>query len=70
MNGDAEAPQRVYDGVRNLDGVASAGEPQFNDDKTVAIVFVTPDSAPQDEKPSSLVDSGYASDVVARGNGG
>ena len=31
VNGDEQAPQRVYDGVRNLDGVASAGEPQFND---------------------------------------
>ena len=56
VNGDAEAPQRVYDGVRNLDGVASAGEPQFNDEETVAIVFVTPDSAPQDEETEELVD--------------
>ena len=56
VNGDAEAPQRVYEGVRDLDGVASAGEPQFNDAKTVALVFVTPDSAPQDEKTEQLVD--------------
>jgi RND superfamily putative drug exporter len=56
VNGDEEAPQRVYDGVRNLQGVASAGEPQFNDAKTVAIVFVTPDSAPQDEATGELVD--------------
>ena len=56
MNGDEGAPQRVYDGVRNLDGVASAGEPQFNDEKTVAIVFVKPDSAPQDEATEKLVD--------------
>ena len=42
--------------VRNLEGVASAGEPQFNDPKTVAIVFVTPDSAPQDEATDTLVD--------------
>ncbi len=56
VNGDEEAPQRVYDGVRNLRGVASAGEPQFNDAKTVAIVFVTPDSAPQDEATGELVD--------------
>ena len=42
VNGDPQAPQRVYEGVRNLDGVASAGEPQFNDEETVAIVFVTP----------------------------
>jgi RND superfamily putative drug exporter len=56
VNGDAEAPQRVYEGVRDLDGVASAGEPQFNDAKTVALVFVTPDSAPQDEATEQLVD--------------
>ncbi len=56
VNGDEQAPQRVYDGVRNLDGVASAGEPQFNDEDTVAIVFVTPDSAPQDVETEELVD--------------
>ena len=31
-------------------------EPQFNDKKTVAIVFVTPTSAPQDEATDKLVD--------------
>jgi RND superfamily putative drug exporter len=56
VNGDEQAPQRVYEGVRNLDGVASAGEPQFNDEETVAIVFVTPDSAPQDVETEELVD--------------
>jgi putative drug exporter of the RND superfamily len=56
VNGDEQAPQRVYDGVRNLEGVASAGEPQFNDEKTVAIVFVKPVSAPQDEQTEELVD--------------
>ena len=55
VNGDPDAPQRVYDGVQGLDGVASVGEPQFNDAKTVAIVFVTPDSAPQDEATETLV---------------
>jgi uncharacterized membrane protein YdfJ with MMPL/SSD domain len=55
VNGDEGAPQRVYQGVLNLEGVASAGEPQFNDAKTVAIVFVTPDSAPQDEGTETLV---------------
>jgi RND superfamily putative drug exporter len=55
VNGDEQAPQRVYDGVKNLPGVASASEPQFNDPKTVAIVFVTPDSAPQDEATDELV---------------
>ena len=56
VNGDEQAPQRVFDGVRNLDGVASAGEPQFNDSRSVAIVFVTPDSAPQAEETEELVD--------------
>jgi RND superfamily putative drug exporter len=55
VNGDDQAPQRIYDRVRDLPGVASAGEPQFNDEKTVAIVFVTPDSAPQDEETADLV---------------
>jgi putative drug exporter of the RND superfamily len=56
VNGDTQAPQRVYDRVRNLEGVASAREPQLNDEETVAIVFVTPDSAPQDERTDQLVD--------------
>jgi RND superfamily putative drug exporter len=56
VNGDQQAPQRIYDEVQNLEGVASAREPQFNDEKTVAIVFVTPDSAPQDEATDTLVD--------------
>src|SRR6188472_4499699 len=58
VNGDQEAPQRVYEGVQALGksgDVASVGEPQFNDAKTVAIVFVTPDSAPQDEATADLV---------------
>src|SRR6187431_401773 len=59
VNGDADAPQRVFDGVQALGeqgGVASVGEPQFNDAKSVAIVFVTPTSAPQDEATADLVD--------------
>jgi RND superfamily putative drug exporter len=56
VNSDPEAPQRIYDGVQDLTGVAAAGEPQLNDEETVAIVFVTPDSAPQDEETSQLVD--------------
>jgi RND superfamily putative drug exporter len=63
VNGDAQAPQRIYDGVRGLDGVASVREPQLNDAGTVAIVFVTPDSAPQDEATDELVDR-LRSDVV------
>jgi len=56
VNSDPEAPQRVYERVRDLEGVASAREPQLNDPGTVAIVFVTPDSAPQDEATDELVD--------------
>jgi putative drug exporter of the RND superfamily len=56
VNDDPDAPQRIHDGVQGLDGVASVGEPQFNDEETVAIVFVTPDSAPQDEATDKLVD--------------
>jgi RND superfamily putative drug exporter len=56
VNGDPQAPQRIYERVRNLEGVASAGEPQLNDEETVGIVFVTPDSAPQDEETGELVD--------------
>ncbi len=63
VNGDAEAPQKIFEGVQGLEGVASAREPQFNDEKTVAIVFVTPDSAPQDEATDELVDR-LRNDVV------
>jgi RND superfamily putative drug exporter len=55
VNGDPQAPQRIYEGIRGLEGVASVDEPQFNDPKTVAIVFVKPTSAPQDEATSDLV---------------
>ncbi len=63
VNSDAEAPQRVYEGVRNLEGVDSASEPQLNEAGTVAIVFVTPSSAPQDAATDELVDR-LRSDVV------
>ena len=56
VNGDSQAPQRVYERVRGLQGVASVAEPQLNDERTVGIVFVTPDSAPQDEATDNLVD--------------
>jgi putative drug exporter of the RND superfamily len=36
--------------------VASVRQPQLNDEKSVAIVFVTPKSAPQDEETDKLVD--------------
>jgi putative drug exporter of the RND superfamily len=67
--GDTRAPQAIYDRVRGLDGVASVREPQFNDAKTVAIVFVTPSSAPQDEATDNLVDR-LRNDVVPAAVGG
>jgi RND superfamily putative drug exporter len=63
VNDDPDAPQKIYDGVQGLPGVASAREPQLNDEETVAIVFVTPDSAPQDEETDELVDR-LRNDVV------
>jgi len=56
INDDPQAPDKIYERVQALPGVASVGEPQLNDEKTVAIVFVTPDSAPQDEATDKLVD--------------
>jgi RND superfamily putative drug exporter len=56
--------------VRRLPGVASVAEPQFNKKKTVAIVFVTPSSAPQDAKTDTLVDRLRADVVPAATNGG
>ena len=56
VNGDQDAPQRIRDRVQGLEDVASVGDVQLNDEKTVAIVFVTPDSAPQDEATDKLVD--------------
>jgi putative drug exporter of the RND superfamily len=70
VNGDSEAPQRIYESVRNLDGIASAGEPQLNDAKTVALVFVTPDFAPQAEETEELVDRLRADVIPAAIQGG
>jgi RND superfamily putative drug exporter len=56
VNGDQQAPERIYEDVKGLPGVASVRKPQLNDKKTVAIVFVTPTSAPQDEATDKLVD--------------
>jgi RND superfamily putative drug exporter len=65
MNGDEQAPQRIYEDVQGLQDVASVREPQLNDSKTVGIVFVTPTSAPQDEATDKLVDR-LRSDVVPK----
>src|SRR4051812_13371515 len=56
VNGDPQAPAKIKQGVQGQPDVASVGDPQFNDKKTVAIVFVTPKSAPQDEATDNLVD--------------
>jgi RND superfamily putative drug exporter len=56
VNDDPQAPQRIYEDVRGIDGVASVRKPQFNDAKSVAIVFVTPTSAPQAQATDNLVD--------------
>jgi RND superfamily putative drug exporter len=69
VNGDADAPQRIHDAADGLPGVASVGDPQFNDEETVAIVFVTPDSAPQDEATDRLVDR-LRDDVVPQATQG
>ncbi len=69
VNSDEGAPQRIADGVKRLDGVASVGDPQLNDEGTVAIVFVTPGSSPQDEATDNLV-SHLRSDVVPQATAG
>ena len=69
VNDDPQAPQRIYEGVQGIEGVASVGEPQLNDAETVAIVFVTPDSAPQDEATDELVDR-LREDVVPAATAG
>jgi len=69
VNGDQQAPQKIHDGVQDLQGVASVGEPLLNDEGTVAIVFVTPQSAPQDEQTDALVDR-LRGDVVPTATAG
>jgi putative drug exporter of the RND superfamily len=70
VNGYPQAPDRIYERVQALPGVASVGEPQLNDEETVAIVFVTPDSAPQDEETDELVDRLRTQVVPAATEGG
>ncbi len=69
VNGDEQAPRRLYERLQGLDGVASVDEPVYNDPKTVAIVFVKPDAAPQDEATSQLVDR-LREDVVPAATAG
>jgi RND superfamily putative drug exporter len=70
VNGDPQAPQKIYDRAKSLPDVASVGKPQFNDEKTVAIIFVTPASAPQDEATDKLVDRLRDDAVPAATEGG
>jgi RND superfamily putative drug exporter len=70
VRGDEQAPQRIYRRVQGLPGVESVRKPQFNEKKTVAIVFVTPKSAPQDEATDKLVDRLRGDVVPAATSGG
>jgi putative drug exporter of the RND superfamily len=70
VNGDAQAPQKVYDGARALPSVASVDEPVYNDPKTVAIVFVKSAAAPQDEATEDLVGTLRKEVVPAATEGG
>src|SRR5436190_15058837 len=63
VNGDKRAPHRIYRRMQGLEDVASVRKPQLNDEKSVAIVFVTPRSAPQDAATDRLVGR-LRSDVV------
>jgi len=69
VNGDPQAPERIHEGVQGLPGVASVRDPELNDEGTVAIVFVTPESAPQDEATDKLVDR-LRNDVVPAATAG
>jgi RND superfamily putative drug exporter len=69
VNGDQQTPQKIYDDVQGLPDVASVRTPQFNKKKTVAIVFVTPNSAPQDQATDDLVDR-LRNDVVPQATEG
>jgi putative drug exporter of the RND superfamily len=70
VNDDPQAPQEIYERARGLPDVASVAEPQLNDEETVAIVFVTPGSAPQDERTDELVDRLRDQIVPAATSGG
>ena len=63
VNGDSQVPEEIYTRVQGMSGVAEVRKPQFNDANTVAILFVTPESAPQDEATDELVDR-LRNDVV------
>ncbi len=68
-NGDTGAANRVVQDTRGIKDVASVRQPTFNKDKSVAIVFVTPNSAPQDAATDSLVNR-LRDAVVPKATGG
>ncbi|HEU5213540.1 MAG TPA: MMPL family transporter, partial [Gaiellaceae bacterium] len=68
-NGDTGVANRVYQDTRGIEDVASVREPTFNKEKSVAIVFVTPNSAPQDASTDSLVNR-LRDQVVPRATSG
>jgi RND superfamily putative drug exporter len=70
VNGDQAAPQKIYRLAQDLPGIAEVNEPQFNDEKSVAIVFVTPESRPQDEATNKVVDALRDQVVPAATSGG
>ncbi len=55
VKGAEQVPEKVYEAVQGKKDVASVNKPQFNKTKTVAIVFVTPGSAPQAQATDDLV---------------
>ncbi len=69
VNDDKQAPQRIYEGIQGVKGVATVDAPELNDAGTVAIIFVTPTSAPQDEATDKLVDR-LRNDVVPAATAG
>jgi RND superfamily putative drug exporter len=65
VKGAQQVPQRIYQDVQGTKDVASVRQPQLNKEKTVAIVFVTPASAPQAAATDDLVDN-LRNDIVPK----
>jgi len=59
--------QALPDELKQLSGVAAVSQPRFNADQTAATIIVTPQTSPQDQKTSALVQrlrSALKSDTV------
>jgi RND superfamily putative drug exporter len=69
VNGDRQAPQRIYELAQDIPGIVEVTEPQFNESESVAIVFATPSSRPQDEATNDVVDH-LRDDAVPAATGG